>query len=67
MAQYKIYNDGDGHEYLIPYGIWSLFLERLRSFDGDECVTANYLENFETLEGREYVVFLEEDLEKQYK
>ena len=67
MAQYKLYNDGDGHEYLIPYGIWSLFLAKLERLGDDEDEVANYLDNFQTLEGREYVIFLEEDLEKQYK
>ena len=67
MSQYKIHNDGDGHEYLIPYGIWSLFQDRLKKLGDDEDAIANYLDNFETLEGREYVIFLEEDLKKNYK
>lgn len=69
MAQYKLYNDEDGHTYLIPYGIYSLFCDKVDKFEEAEDLEglADYLENFERLEGKPYVVFLEEDLEKNYK
>lgn len=69
MAQYKLYKDDDGHEYLIPYGIWHLFCERVEAYEENEDLDglSNYLESFDRLEGKPYVIFLEEDLEKQYK
>lgn len=69
MAQYKLYDDEDGHTYLIPYGIYSLFCDKVGQFEAEDDVDGlnNYLENFERLEGKPYVVFLEEDLEKNYK
>lgn len=69
MAQYKLYNDDDGHTYMIPYGIWQMFCDRVEAFEKkkDFDGLCNYLDNFERLEGQPYVIFLEEDLEKQYK
>lgn len=69
MAQYKLYDDEDGHTYLIPYGIYSLFCAKVEKFEAEEDTEGlnDYLDNFERLEGKPYVVFLEEDLEKNYK
>lgn len=68
VAMYKVYSDDDGHNYLIPYGIWSLFSAKLDGFekDGDQDGLEDYLSNFETLEGQEHVVILETDLAKAY-
>ena len=61
MKQYKIFNDGEGHKYLIPPCDWEAVLNL--SMIGDEDTLADVLSTYDTLEGQEYVVILESDLE----
>lgn len=66
MCQYKLYDDGDGHTYLIPDGIYPMFKDRIADIESREAEDEleEYLSNFEQLEGKEFVVILDSDLEK---
>lgn len=60
MAQYKPY-EYDGDTYLIPYGIWPMFIDKVESLSEDD--RCDYLEKFERLEGKPFIIVLEDDLE----
>lgn len=64
---FKIYDDGDGHKYLIPSSEYPEFLERLEYFYKNQ--TENWeqeheelVENYEVLEGQEFSVVLDSEI-----
>lgn len=60
MKLYVIYDDGDGHKYLVPHDEYDT-VKDIEAI-GDQDALHDLLGSYDTLEGQEYLVALAEDL-----
>lgn len=60
MKLYKIYDDGDGHQYLVPQNE----IETVENIEaiGDEDALNDLLDTYQRLEGQPYFVVLEGEI-----
>lgn len=64
---YRIYDDGEGHRYLIPekeYSEFDLKVEELENYEGDDVFSKweELLEPYYRLEGESYLVILDSEV-----
>lgn len=74
MILYLVYEDGDGHEYLIPKDEFDNVLDRIEDLEFEleqtddlemlEDYIGEILDRFERLEGQEFYVVLPKDLKE---